>query len=96
MEFNLLYRFHAPISENDEKWSNKFFDEKTYKYTGKTAEDATSNDFRAGLYAWIKELDIDPGKRSIDYLERDPYTGKFDDDQLMALIDRSINDPVGL
>ena len=63
LEFNLIYRWHAAISDRDDKWTQRF----TSKvFPGKDMSKLSVNEFRLGLLAWSKTINPDPGKRNLD------------------------------
>jgi len=126
-EFNLLYRFHSPISNRDARWTEDFL-RKTFEpfvdekhLTREQLDDLDIPiDFMRmaiqGQHGRVdksekKEIQEPPkwlpaglGTRSIDkktmapYGEfpfaRDPVTGKFNDDQLVAEMVSVLNDPI--
>jgi hypothetical protein len=94
LEFNLLYRWHAAVSDRDDKWTQGF----TAKvFPGKDVSKLSVNEFRLGLLAWSKTIDPDPSKRNIDMgtIVRDKTTGKFDDGALIKLLTESTEDCAG-
>ena len=94
LEFNLLYRWHASVSERDDKWTQGF----TAKvFPGKDVSKLSVNEFRLGLLAWSAKIDSDPSKRDLDMgtLVRDKTTGKFDDSALIKLLTESTEDCAG-
>ena len=94
LEFNLLYRWHAAISDRDDKWTQRF----TSKiFPGKDVPKLSVYEFRHGLLAWLKNIDSDPSKRNLDLgmIVRDKTTGKFDDSELIKLIVESTEDCAG-
>lgn len=94
IEFNLLYRWHAAISDRDDKWTQRF----TSKvFPGKDMSKISANEFRLGLLAWSKTINPDPGKRNLDMgtIVRDKTTGKFDDSALIKLLTESTEDCAG-
>jgi hypothetical protein len=87
-EFNLIYRWHATISERDEKWLN---DSMKTMYPGQDISKISVDDFRLGLYKWIKTIDPDPAKRPCGGLVRNE-SGAFDDAALIKVLIESTED----
>ncbi|KAG7090385.1 hypothetical protein E1B28_009504 [Marasmius oreades] len=81
VEFNVLYRWHATISQADETWINDFFN-KTFD---KPLETLTVSDFGQGFLKTIADLNPDPSKREFAWLKRGP-DGKFSDDDLAKVL----------
>lgn len=126
-EFNLLYRFHSPISNRDARWTEDFL-RKTFEpfVDGNHFTREQLNDLDVPIDFMRKAIDSQHGRvqksedteieappkwspaglgtRSIDkktmapYGEfpfaRDPVTGKFNDDQLVAEMVNVLNDPI--
>jgi hypothetical protein len=94
LEFNLLYRWHAAISDRDDKWTQTFAKR---VFPGKDMAKISVVDFRLGLAAWGQTMDPDPGKRDFDLgeIKRDPKTGMFDDATLVKVLTESIEDCAG-
>ncbi|KAK6355021.1 hypothetical protein TWF696_004148 [Orbilia brochopaga] len=88
-EFNLVYRWHSVISERDEEWIK-------WLYRKIFGTDDAANipmpHFMAGLAKWEQSIPTDPGKRTFEDLERDPETGKFDDEKLVEILTSSMED----
>jgi len=126
-EFNLLYRFHSPISNRDARWTEDFLrktfepfvDEKHFTREQLNDLDVPIDFMRKAIDSQHgrvqrsenKEIEAPPkwlpaglGTRPIDkktmapYGEfpfaRDPVTGKFNDDQLVAEMVSVLNDPI--
>ncbi|KAF3921896.1 hypothetical protein ABW20_dc0100712 [Dactylellina cionopaga] len=87
-EFNLVYRWHSVISERDDEWTKGLYK----KLFGSEAKDVPLPEFMAGLGRWEKTIPADPGLRTFEDLERDPTTGKFDDQKLVDILTASIDD----
>ncbi|KAK6539104.1 hypothetical protein TWF694_010642 [Orbilia ellipsospora] len=87
-EFNLVYRWHSVISEKDEQWTRGLYK----KLFGSEAVDIPLPQFLAALGKWEQTIPTDPGKRTFEGLERDPTTGKFDDEKLVDILASSIED----
>ena len=98
-EFNLLYRFHPAISDNDAKWTERFMIEEAKKRLHKKnnfkLEDLTPTELWMMLGAFAREKrDIEPCERDIEGLKRGPE-GKFSDEELAEVLKRSIDDTAG-
>ncbi len=82
-EFSLLYRWHAAVSQADEKWMNEFLQA---QFPGKRPEEVTPMEF-VGAAAAIKHdfTDTDPSEWNLHDWERDAQ-GKFSDEVLAKVI----------
>ena len=93
-EFNLIYRWHAAVSDRDAKWIEKTF----AKFTGgKSPADLTIPEMLKQLVKMDKELPDRPDEQPLlDFdanpIMRDKETGKFDDDALVKILTESIED----
>lgn len=88
-EFSILYRWHAAVSQNDEKWMNDFLES---QFPGKRPEDVGPREFveaAAGLK--VSFLDTDPSEWNLHGWERDAQ-GKFDDGLLAQVIKDAVSD----
>lgn len=58
----------------------------------------TANEFRLGLAAWAHTIDPDPSKRNLDMgkIMRDKTTGMFNDEDLIKLLNESMEDCAGI
>jgi hypothetical protein len=90
-EFNLIYRWHATLSQVDEKWINDFM---AKLFPGKDMAKLTTEEFKIGLYKWGKTIDPDPAKREIGGLKRNGK-GEFDDATLVGILTSSTEDCAG-
>ena len=90
-EFNLIYRWHATLSEIDEKWMGGFMER---LFPGKDMGKISVDEFKLGLYQWAKTIDPDPGKRSVGGLKRNA-NGEFDDAALVEILTASTEDCAG-
>jgi linoleate 8R-lipoxygenase / 9,12-octadecadienoate 8-hydroperoxide 8R-isomerase len=90
-EFNLLYRWHSSLSLQDEKWSEDLFRQ---MFPGKNSADVTTDDLIKAMGGWVKNLPLDPAKRSFAKLQR-CSDGKYKDDQLAALFVEGVEDCAG-
>jgi linoleate 10R-lipoxygenase len=89
-EFNLAYRWHSCISENDEKWTEEIYKE----LFGKKADEVSFPELLTGLSKWEKNLPADPMKRPFAHLQRG-QDGKFPDDDLVRIMQTAIEDVAG-
>ncbi|KAL4919990.1 heme peroxidase [Aspergillus aurantiobrunneus] len=90
-EFNVVYRWHACISKRDEKWTEEFHRE---IMSGTDPSTLSLRDFVAGLGRWQAALPQEPLERPFSGLQRKP-DGKFDDDDLVDLFEKSVEDCAG-
>lgn len=93
-EFNLIYRWHAAISERDDKWTQEFAQA---TFPGKDFSHLPLDEFIALLVAWNASIPKDPAQRQLDrgLLIRDPNTGMFDDSALIQILTESTEDCAG-
>jgi hypothetical protein len=91
MEFNLIYRWHATVSDKNAKWLEGFFDK---VFPGIDPETITQAEFMNGLKAWGHGIDCDPGKWTFGGLKR-TATGVFDDGSLVKLLTEETEDVAG-
>ncbi|KAK4222603.1 heme peroxidase [Podospora fimiseda] len=89
-EFNLCYRWHACISEKDDKWIQEMY----YDLFKKPGEDLTVHDLIMGFSKFESRLPEDPIERPFNNFQRRP-DGKFDDDDLVNCISDAIEDSAG-
>ncbi|KMU89621.1 linoleate diol synthase (Linoleate (8R)-dioxygenase) [Coccidioides immitis H538.4] len=85
-EFNVIYRFHPAVSNNDEAWANQFF--KDVFGNDKDPAKISVNEFRLGIWNWMRKLDKDPAKREFGGLKRQS-NGMFKDSDLVKLLQES-------
>ena len=89
-EFNLAYRWHSCISEEDEEWT-----EQVYKdIFGKKADDVSLPELIQGLSKMEREMPADPTKRPFARLKRGE-DGKFADDDLVRIMTSGIESVAG-
>ena len=90
-EFNLVYRWHATVSEKDDKWTRE-----EYKrlFPGKEPSQVSLPDLLQGLSKWEQSLPKDPQDRIVAGLERSA-DGTLDDDALVKILTESIEDKAG-
>ena len=92
VEFNLLYRWHATLSEADEKWVEDMF---TKEFGGNSWDKIKIEDFK-GVTARLKEKGTrDVRKWKFGEYERDKTTGKFKDDDLAKILMDATEHPAG-
>ncbi|EJD08383.1 heme peroxidase [Fomitiporia mediterranea MF3/22] len=96
LEFNLLYRWHAAISERDTAWTEHAFEE---YFETTDFKSITIEQFERTL---AQKLRPDPDVRKWTFdnvdnqpLARDPSTGGFNDGDLAALIQAATAAPAG-
>ena len=90
-EFNLGYRWHACVSEKDDKWTQE---EYARLFPGKDPSQVTMTQFLTGLGMWEAGLSSDPQKRRFANLERSA-DGRLDDDKLVGILVDGTRDVAG-
>ena len=90
-EFNLVYRWHACVSEKDDKWTQE---EYARLFPGKDPSQVTMREFLTGLGMWEAGLSCDPQKRKFADLERSA-DGSLDDEALVRILTDGIEDVAG-
>ena len=90
-EFNLVYRWHACVSEKDDKWTQE---EYARLFPGKVPSQVSMPQFLTGLGMWEAGLSCDPQKRRFADLERSA-DGSLDDDALVKILAEGIEDVAG-
>ncbi|KAE8151335.1 heme peroxidase [Aspergillus avenaceus] len=93
-EFNLLYRFHPAISQQDEAWISNFFD---LIFDGQPPDEIEIKDFVKAAMKFEKSIPDEPEKRGFqksDNIERGP-DGRFKDADLVRVLKDSIEAPAG-
>ena len=88
-EFNLVYRWHACVSQKDDKWSQEMF----ARISG-GKEPTSQTDFLQQIGKWAKGLPADPLARPFADLQRTPE-GSFEDDDLASIFIASVQDVAG-
>lgn len=91
IEFNLIYRWHATISNKNTKWVEGFF---AKVFPGIDSQTMTQQQFLDGMKAWGHSLNSDPGKWTIGGLRRNDGGG-FDDASLVRLLTEETEDVAG-
>ncbi len=89
-EFNLVYRWHAAVSERDDKWTQQAYGE---MFPGKEPSEVSLAEFMQGLRKWEKGIPIDPQQRDFAKLKR--QNGVFKDDDLVNILSESVDDVAG-
>lgn len=90
-EFNLVYRWHACVSEKDDKWTQE---EYARLFPGQDPSQVSMNQFLTGLGMWENGLSPDPQKRSFANLQRS-VDGSLDDDALVKILADGTEDVAG-
>ena len=91
-EFNLVYRWHACVSEKDDKWSQEDF---ARLFPGKNPSQVTQKELLTSLGKWQSELQAqDPQKRPFANLQRSA-DGSLDDDALVNILADGVEDLSG-
>ncbi|KAL2788440.1 heme peroxidase [Aspergillus keveii] len=90
VEFNLAYRWHSAISANDEKWTEKVYEE----LIGKPGEEISTQELLMGLGKYGASLPKDPSKRTFAGLQRQE-DGTFKDEELVNILTLAIEDVAG-
>ncbi|KAF6760375.1 heme peroxidase [Ephemerocybe angulata] len=84
VEFNMLYRWHATLSEKDTEWTTDTFN--TF-FQGKDPKTVVVDDFIAGAHKFLKPAG-GPREWTFGKLSRDA-NGKFSDDDLANILQRA-------
>ncbi|EAW09782.1 peroxidase/cytochrome P450 family protein [Aspergillus clavatus NRRL 1] len=90
VEFNLAYRWHSAISANDEKWTEKIYED----LMGKPASEVSMTELLMGLGKYEAGLSKDPSQRTFAGLERQA-DGRFRDEDLVNILTGAIEDVAG-
>ena len=90
-EFNLVYRWHACVSEKDDKWTQE---EYARLFPGKVPSQVSMLQFLTGLGMWEAGLSCDPQQRRFADLERSA-DGSLDDDALVKILADGVEDVAG-
>ena len=80
-EFNLAYRWHSCIGQQDEEWTEQAYKE----MFGCNAEDVSMHDLLMGMKKWQTEMPDDPLQRTFANLKRGE-DGRFNDNELMDIM----------
>lgn len=94
MKFNLIYRWHAGVSNKDEKWTKDFYDT---IFPGQDPNALSKAEFFTGLGRWMAPIKKqDPGERTFGGLKRTQNgSGPFDDGDLIKILTEGIEDVAG-
>lgn len=95
VEFNLLYRFHSMISKRDERWTNDFFLQLFPDRKLEDLENVSWEDLHKALMAYEKKIPKEPWNRVFGGLKRQD-DGFFKDEDLVATLKDSMEDPAGI
>ena len=92
-EFNLIYRWHATVSERDARWIEKVY----FKTFGQSPSDMTVPKMIEKLTQMEKKMASDPAQQPLlnyagELVPRDKHTKKFDDDEVVKILVESIED----
>ncbi|KAF9553362.1 heme peroxidase [Agrocybe pediades] len=90
VEFNILYRWHATVSDRDEKWTEDVFK----KAFGDKPFDQLSLADLGTIGKVFSEVDPNPATRTFAGLQRG-QDGKFNDDELADILKFAIETPAG-
>ena len=90
-EFNLIYRWHAAISERDDKWTNQAYRE---IFPGKDPKQLSLPEVIQGLRKWEASQPEDPQQRPFAKLQRGSDK-TFDDAVLVEILTASVEDVAG-
>lgn len=91
-EFNLIYRWHAAISERDDEWTKKAY---SNMFPGKDPKSLSQPEFLQGLRKWGESLPDDPQHRPFANLNRDGPNHTYDDAALVEILTASVKDVAG-
>ncbi|KAF2152176.1 heme peroxidase [Myriangium duriaei CBS 260.36] len=91
MEFNLIYRWHATVSNKNEAWTNDVF---AKIFPGLDPATMTQQDLQTGFARWGRSVDQDPAKWEFGPLKRNAEGG-FDDAALVTVLADTIEDVAG-
>lgn len=80
-EFNLAYRWHSCIGQQDERWTEEAYKE----MFGQPAEDVSMPELLKGMKKWQTEMPDDPHQRTFANLKRGE-DGRFDDTELTNIM----------
>ena len=92
-EFNLIYRWHATISERDAAWIEAVYT-KTFD---KPPQEMSPTEMLGHLNKMVKKMPDHPTKQAVidmagNRLQRDPQTKCFDDEDLVKILTENIED----
>ncbi|KAI9741179.1 MAG: hypothetical protein M1834_002892 [Cirrosporium novae-zelandiae] len=87
-EFNLVYRWHAAVSERDDKWTQAQYQK---LFPGRDPSQICFGEFVGTLHQWESTLPTNPQDRPLEDLTRGE-NGSFDDADLVKILTESIED----
>ncbi|KAI9838713.1 MAG: hypothetical protein M1838_004543 [Thelocarpon superellum] len=90
-EFNLIYRWHACISDRDDKWTQGFYRD---LFDGKDPGQVSLPELLKKLEEMTRKIPDDPLKREVAGLTRQA-DNTFKDDDLVKILTESIEDTAG-
>ncbi|RDB14949.1 Psi-producing oxygenase A [Hypsizygus marmoreus] len=90
VEFNILYRWHAAMSEHDQKWTEGVFNS---AFDGKPFDQLSLRDI-ATISKVFDQVAPNPAERTFAGLKRGP-DGKFSDDDLANILHTATENPAG-
>lgn len=90
-EFNLVYRWHAAVSDRDDKWTQQEY--KTL-FPGKDPKQVSMPELLQGLGRWEAGLSQNPQERPFANIERDE-DGRLNDNALVEILTESVEDVAG-
>ena len=90
-EFNLVYRWHAAVSERDDKWTQEAYRQ---MFKGRNPREVCHYELLEVLGKFEAELSDDPQKRPFANLKRGE-DGNLNDDALVEILADSIEDVAG-
>jgi hypothetical protein len=91
VEFNLIYRWHATVSNRNEAWLNDFMGK---LWPGQDPATITQAQLYEGFKKWGHSFDTDPGKWTFGGLTRNA-TGSFEDAGLVSILTSTTEDVAG-
>ncbi|KAK2459725.1 hypothetical protein APHAL10511_008259 [Amanita phalloides] len=91
VEFSLLYRWHASVSQADLKWTEEQFNQ---LFKRKSFDRVTSDELERAVRENQSTLNDEPRKRSFARLSRG-LDGRFDDDELVSVFLEAAESPAG-
>ncbi|TNY23059.1 linoleate diol synthase [Rhodotorula diobovata] len=91
-EFSILYRWHAAISQKDERWVEELFES---AIGDKSVDEMTGDDFKAAVGILAQKAGPDPRKWETTGLKRDATSGRFNDDDLTRVLTEATDEVAG-
>lgn len=88
-EFNLVYRWHAAVSDKDDEWTRALF---AKLFDGRSPEDIPQREFLMKLgHMQVASEKLDPPKRDFHHLQRQE-NGTFKDEDLVNMLVEGVED----